>query len=229
MYKLFNNISVNQQNKLLKLLEASILNYKKNTVMLSGINESIIGIILEGTAQIIRTDYNGNRTIIEELEEGVAFGTTISSLTSDECQIIAKKDTKALIIDYDAIISFENINFPYYNQFIKNLLEITTKVIDEKNDRIEILTKKSIRDKLLEYFNIYSKKHGSRIIYLPFSFTDLSDYLAVDRSAMSRELKNLKEEGFIESKGRKITLLYRWFFKYFIFMFKKGKMFNILP
>ncbi len=209
MYKLFNNISVNQQNKLLKLLEASILNYKKNTVMLSGINESIIGIILEGTAQIIRTDYNGNRTIIEELEEGFAFGTAISSLTSDECQIIAKEDTKALIIDYDAIISFENINFPYYNQFIKNLLEITTKVIDEKNDRIEILTKKTIRDKLLEYFNIYRKKHGTNNIYLPFSLTDLADYLAVDRSAMSRELKYLKEEGFIKSKGRKITLLYR--------------------
>ena len=81
--------------------------------------------------------------------------------------------------------------------------------MDEKNDRIEILTKKTIRDKLLEYFNIYSKKHGTRVIYLPFSLTDFADYLAIDRSAMSREMKNLKDEGFIDSKGRKITLLYR--------------------
>lgn len=214
MHKLFNKISVKEQKRLLKLLETSILSYPKNTAILSVSNDNVIGVVLEGKAQIIRTDYNGNRTIIEELEEESVFGTTISSLSSDECEIITKENTKVLIIDYDLIIKKENTNYAYYNQFIKNLLNITTEIIEEKNDRIEILTKKSIRDKLLEYFNIYSKKHGSKIIYLPFSFTDLSDYLAVDRSAMSRELKNLKEEGFIETKDRKITLLYRWFFKY---------------
>lgn len=209
MHKLFNKINVKEQTKLLKLLDTSILSFKKGTTMLSNIKENIIGIILEGYAQIIRTDYNGNRTIIEELEEEMVFGSTISSLASDECELIAKEDTKILIIDYDLIIESKNNNYSYYNQFIKNLLQITTDIIDEKNERIEILTKKTIRDKLLEYFNIYRKKNGSNNIYLPFSLTDLSDYLAVDRSAMSRELKYLKEEGFIETKGRKITLLYR--------------------
>ncbi len=208
MHKLFNKISVKQQVKLLKLLETSTLSFKKGTVMLSTIKENIIGVILEGYAQIVRTDYNGNRTIIEELEEEMIFGSTISSLSSDECELIAKEDTKVLIIDYDLIIESENNTYSYYNQFVKNLLQITTDIIDEKNERIEILTKKTIRDKLLEYFNIYRKKHGSNNIYLPFSLTDLSDYLAVDRSAMSRELRYLKEEGFIETKGRKITLLY---------------------
>lgn len=209
MRKLFANISVKDQKKLLKLLETSVLNYKKDSVILSTVNNNIIGIILEGKAQIIRTDYNGNRTIIEELEEESIFGTALSSLSSDECQIITKENTKILVIDYDIIISSKNNNYSYYNQFIKNLLEITTNIIDEKNNRIEILTKKSIRDKLLEYFRIYRKKHGTNIIYLPFSYTDLSDYLAVDRSAMSREIKSLKEEGFISTKGRKINLLYR--------------------
>lgn len=209
MSKLFNKISGKEQVKLLKLLETSILNFKKDKIMFSYIKENIIGIILEGKAQIIRTDYNGNRTIIEELNEESIFGSTISSLYSDECEMIAKDNTKVMIIDYDLIIEKDNNNYTYYNQFIKNLLEITTEIIDDKNERIEILTKKTIRNKLLEYFNIYRKKHGSNNIYLPFSFTDLADYLAVDRSAMSRELKYLKEEGFIETKGRKITLLYR--------------------
>lgn len=209
MRKLFANISEKDQKKLLKLLETSVLNYKKDSVILSTVNNNIIGIILDGKAQIIRTDYNGNRTIIEELEEESIFGTALSSLSSDECQIITKEDTKILIIDYDIIISSSNNNLSYYNQFIKNLLKITTNIIDEKNNRIEILTKKSIRDKLLEYFRIYRKKHGTNVIYLPFSYTDLSDYLAVDRSALSREIKSLKEEGFISTKGRKINLLYR--------------------
>jgi CRP-like cAMP-binding protein len=207
MRRLFGKISVNEERKLLKLLETSVLSFKKDTVILSNVKDNIIGIILEGKAQIIRTDYNGNRTIIEELEEESIFGTAISSLSSDECEIITKEETKVLIIDYDLIISSKNNN--YSNQFIKNLLEITTNIIEEKNERIEILTKKTIRDKLLEYFNIYRKKHASKIIYLPFSFTDLADFLAVDRSAMTRELKNLKEEGFIETKGRRITLLYK--------------------
>ena len=209
MLRLFNKISVNEQKKLLKLLETSILSYKKNTTILSTIEGNIIGIVLEGNIQIIRTDYNGNRTIIEDLKEESVFGTIISSLSSNEYEVITKEDSKILVIDYDFIIKSNNNKYLYYNQFIKNLLDITTKEIDKKNDRIEILTQKSIRDKLLKYFEIYSRKRKTSILYLPFTFTDLADFLAVDRSAMSRELKNLKEEGFINTKGRKITLLYR--------------------
>lgn len=209
MKRLFSKISVNEREKLLKLLETNTLSFPKNTAIFSSAKDDAIGIILQGHAQIIRTDYNGNRTIIEELEEESIFGTIISSLNNDECEVIAKENTKVLMIDYHSIIEFQNTNYKYYNQFIKNLLEITTSIIEEKNERIEILTKKTIRDKLLEYFNTYSKKHGARIIYLPFSYTDLADYIAADRSAMSRELGYLKEEGFIETKGRRITLLYR--------------------
>ena len=148
------------------------------------------------------------RSIIEELEEQDVFGSFISSLKNKEYEIIAKEDTEIIIIDYDNIINCNLTNKSFYNQFIKNLLQITSKKIQEKNERIEILTKKTIRNKLLEYFKIISKKHNSKYIYLPFNFTDLADYLAIDRSAMSRELKYLKEEGFIEIKGKRIKLLY---------------------
>ena len=70
------------------------------------------------------------------------------------------------------------------------------------------MTNKSTRDKLLAYFNMVSRRNGSRIIYLPFSYTDLADYLAVNRSAMTRELSNMKVEGLIETKGRRIKLLF---------------------
>lgn len=208
MKHLFSKISVNEKEKLLRLLETNTLSFPKNTTILSSTKDNVIGIILEGHAQITRTDYNGNRTIIEELNEESIFGTVISSLNNDEYEIVTKIDTKVLIIDYHSIINYENTNYKYYNQFIKNLLEITTNIIEEKNERIQILTKKTIRDKLLEYFNIYSKKHATRIIYMPFSYTDLADYIAADRSAMSRELGYLKDEGFIKTKGRRISILY---------------------
>ena len=209
MVSIFNKISVNNQKKLLKLLEANTIFFKKDSALSSMIKGNIIGVVIEGYAQIIKTDYNGNRTIIEELVEGSVFGSFISSLNNNEYNVLTKEDTKIIFFDYEFIINFENNGYSYYNQFIKNLLEITTELIDEKNKKIEILTQKTIRDKLLTYFEMNFKKTGSKNIYLSSSYTDLADYLAIDRSAMSRELKNLKNEGFITTKGRKITLLYK--------------------
>lgn len=208
MTNLFNNIDEKNKQKLLKSFEANTLTFKKDTTILSTLkNDNIIGIILEGCVQIIKTDYNGNRTIIEDLEENNIFGSSISYLKSNEHDVITKEDTKLILIDYINILNPKENNL-YYNTFLKNLLNILNEKIEEKNERIEILTKKTIRNKLLEYFKIVSKKHGSKYIYLPFNFTDLADYLAIDRSAMSRELKYLKEEGFIEIKGKRITILY---------------------
>lgn len=210
MSNLFNKISDNNKVRLLKMLEANTFEYTENTTILSTMKEqNIIGVVLTGYIQIIRTDYNGNRTIIEELYEGDVFGTLISSLKSNDYDMITKEKSKILIIDYDQVLNQTESNSTYYNTFLKNLLEIVTDRIREKNERIEILTKKTIRNKLLEYFRIVSSKHGSRYVYLPHTFQDLADYLAVDRCAMSRELKYLKEEGFIEVKGKRITLLYR--------------------
>ena len=84
-----------------------------------------------------------------------------------------------------------------------------TEKISIRNERIQILTKKTIRNKLLAYFEMMRKKNNSINIYLPFNFIDLAAYIAVDRSAMSRELGILKEEGFIKITGKRITLLYK--------------------
>ena len=208
MTNLFTNISEKNQEKILKILEASTLNFKPNCQILTSVKlDNMIGIVISGYMQIIRTDYNGNRNIIEELTENDVFGTTISSLTN-ECEIITKEDTKIVIIDFNNILNDVENNLSYYKQFIKNLLEIYSDKIHTKNERIEILTKKTIRDKLLEYFKIVSKRNNSKKIYLTMTYIELADYLAVDRSAMTRELKNLTDEGFIDRVDKKITLLY---------------------
>ena len=204
----FFNITDDDKTKLLKDLEVQTYEFTKNEEILKKIkNRNYIGIILQGIIQIIQTDYNGNRTIIEELTDNDIFGSKISSLSNNEYTITTKDKTNIIIIDYEQLIKSNNTK-NYYNQFIKNLLEIIINSINDKNNRIEILTKKTIRNKLLEYFKIVSHKNKSKNIYLPFTFTDLADYLAIDRSAMTRELKNLKEEGFIQIKNKRITLLY---------------------
>ena len=75
------------------------------------------------------------------------------------------------------------------------------------SERVDVLSRRSIREKLLCYFHHLSDKSGSREIVLPFSLSTLADYIATDRSAMMRELKRLREEGVLRSDGRRFTLL----------------------
>ena len=205
----FENISKKNINKLLDLLYADTFDIKKNECLPKTIidNKSII-IVVNGYIQVIRNTIEGNDIIIEELVENDVFGSSLSYAKSNEYEMIAKEDSKVIVIDEDILINFDDTSKLYYFQFIKNLFKILTEIMREKNERINIITKKSIRDKLLEYFSILRKKNNSVNIYIPYSYGSLADYLGVNRSALMREIKNLKEEGFIESKGNKIKLLY---------------------
>lgn len=209
MISLFKDITPNNKGKLLKLLETSNFTYQKgvNIAYLFKDKESI-GLVLSGSLDIIRIDYNGTRTIIETIYEEEILGTSLTSLLSNDYEIITREDTKILWLDYNVILGINDIKYTYYNQFIKNLLMIALEKNTLKNERIEILTQKTIRNKLLEYFRIEALKNRSKIIYLKSTWQDLADYLAIDRCAMTRELKYLKEEGFISVNGRVITLLY---------------------
>ena len=209
MISLFKGISPDNKDKLLKLLETSTFTYQPNVnIAYLFKDKESIGLVIKGSLDIIRIDYNGTRTIIETIYEEEILGTSLTSLLSNDYEIITKENTKILWLDYNVILSISDIKYRYYNQFIKNLLMISLEKNTLKNERIEILTQKTIRNKLLEYFRIEALKNRSKIIYLKSTWQDLADYLAIDRSAMTRELKNLKEEGFITTKGRVITLLY---------------------
>lgn len=195
--------------RLFSLLEVHTFKYKKGKEIFETFkDENIIGILIKGEAEIIKNDYKGNKEIIETLKENSVFGTLISSLNNNEYEIIAKEDVEIILIDYKQFFNKKNMNKSYYNEFILNLFLILNEKMKEKNERIRILSNKTIRNKLLEYFSIERSKTHSKNIYLPFNFSDLANYLSIDRSAMTRELKFLKEEGFIEIKGKRISILY---------------------
>lgn len=206
----FDNLSKAQITKLYDLLGVHVYKYEKNQEILPTIrNDNIIGIILEGFAQIENIEYNGNEMIKENLSKNSVFGNNISYTNSDDCQIVAKQNTTVLVIDYNKLMNPSNLNHNYFNIFFSNLFDIINIKFRKTNERVKVLEKKQIREKLLEFFEIENKKGPLNNIYLNQTFKDLADYLSVDRSAMFRELKHLKNEGFIEVNGRKITLLYK--------------------
>ncbi len=211
MSYLFDNISDNNMLKLKKILRASSQKYKKNINVLSNVNrDDFIALIDSGSIELIYTDYEGNKTVIEELETGEVFGTLTSSIKSEGITCITKEDTEITFIEYDQITNDEIIKTDFYIIFIKNLIKILTEQLNTRNIRIELLTKRTTRDKLLAYFKYIDQKtgDGSKTIKIPLSNTELASYLSVDRSAMTRELKYLKEEGFIEQIGKRIILHY---------------------
>ena len=209
MTKLFENISEKNIEKLKRFLRAGTIKYPKGINILSNVNQdNYIGIIDTGSVQLEYSDYNGNKIIIETLHQGDLFSTITYSLNPEEMSCITKEETQITYIEYDDIVNDEIMKTDFYIIFTKNLIKLLNEQVNAKNKRIEILTKKTTRDKLLEYFKITSKEKGNKTFIIPITFTDLASYLSVDRSAMTREIGYLKDEGFIKTNGKKITLLY---------------------
>ena len=209
MANLFENISEKNILKLKRILSANTVKYKKNVNILSNVNQdNFIALVDSGSVQFIFNDYDGNKTIIEELNSGEMFGNLISNITSEEITCITKEDTQITYIEFDEITNDEIIKNDFYIIFIKNLIKLLTDQLTTRNNRIELLTKRSTRDKILAYFKNESQKKGTKKFNMPMTFTELANYLSVDRSAMSREIKYLKEEGFLEVNGKRITINY---------------------
>jgi len=208
MLELFKGIDYADKIRILRELDGNTLVYKKNNRILSSFkNDDIVCIVLSGHVQIIKNDFNGNMIVIEDLYENDIFGSISANISSDEYEIITKEDSEVVVIEFDHIINNNNI-LDVYNRFLKNLLQVLYKKINEFNNRIEIITNTTIRNKLLAYFKLMTKNNNLRFFILPFSYSDLANYLAINRSAMSRELKILRDEGLIEIKGKRIKLLY---------------------
>ncbi len=166
-------------------------------------------ILLKGNADLIRYDFNGNKTIIGNFTSGDIFGEVFyPTKTNNELFVLAKENSEVLLFIYDNIVNKCKSNCSIHKDFSSNLQMLIINNVVQLNTKIELLSKRNIRDKLLSYFDILSGKKLSKSFMLPSSLTDLADYLSIDRSAMMRELSHLKKEGFIEKNGRKITLLY---------------------
>ena len=209
MTHLFDNINDKDIEKLKRFLRASTSTYPKNINILSNIHkDDFIAIIDYGCIDFEFVDYEGNKTILETLNTGSIFGSLTFSLNSEDINCITKEKTQITFIEYNQITNDEILKSDYYIIFIKNIIKLLSEQVILKNNRISLLIKKTTREKLLKYFKMISKETGNNVITLPISYTELAEYLSVDRSAMTRELSYLKEDGLIRTNGRRITLNY---------------------
>ena len=200
----FCNNMINSCDKL------QVKDFEKNEVITTYIvNRNQVCIVLEGSADLMRYDFNGNQMVVEKFNKFDVFGEIFYQInTNNELFVLAREKSKILQFNYDIFEKKCKKNCKIHQDLLLGLPNLVLTKVSDLNLRIELLSKKSIRDKLISYFRILSEKNFSKTFSLPLSLTDLADYLSVDRSAMMRELKTLKDEGFINKTGKnKITLL----------------------
>ena len=165
-------------------------------------------ILLEGEAQLITYDKEGTKKILYYYRKNDIFGEALFKIYMDrELFVIAKKKCRVLFYPYDTAENCTEVSCSFHLDILRNLPDLILHSIAEQNFRMLLLTNKGVRDKLLTYFNDLSIENNSKSFELPFSLTDLADYLMIDRSAMMRELKRMKDENIIKKNRNKITLL----------------------
>lgn len=206
---LFANISESDLNKLLVCLQGRTLNYKKGEfIFVAGHTTPFVGIILSGTANIIKENLYADRMIISKLSEGDMFGETYAcmGLKWVEVSIEALCDTQVLAIDVERIVASCPNTCTFHRQLNMNLLKILSGKNLQLNQKLFYLSHKTIRSRILAYLYDEANKHKSKSFEIPFNRNELSEYLCIDRSALSRELSNMKNEGLIDYNKNRFTL-----------------------
>lgn len=157
------------------------------------------GLVLSGTIQVYMDDIDGNHMIMANVGEGDTFGESLCFLHRDApVYICSVTDSVVLWMNTERIkhpdINWNQRDIMLANRFTAMLAARTLAM----NDRIQILSKISIRDKLITFFSQYTNRYGKQEITIPFDRNDMAIYLGVNRSALSRELSRMREEGIID-------------------------------
>lgn len=207
---LFIGIADDHILKMLSCLGAKVVEFdKKYTIFAEGNPAKFIGIMLSGSAQIIRVDYFGNRSIVSSIEQGEMFAESFAcaEMKAMPVSVIASEDCKVMLIDCSHILYTCVSNCGFHQNMIFNLMKNLANKNIMFHQRIEITSNRTTREKLLSYLNFCAKKANSNEFDIPFDRQELADYLEVERSGLSAEISKLRDEGILKSNKNHFELL----------------------
>lgn len=195
---LLNGINGSVKPNLLQSVNANDVTYGKNELI--ELPKNKMGIVVRGVVYITNTDEDGRRTISEILFENDLIG--IDMLVSYETYIVSKSKTQILFFDMDKVFETQN------KRLCDNLHSLLISASDRRLERINILSKKTTEKKLSFYFTALSKKQKNKKTVVPISYSDLADFLCVDRSSMMREMSKMQNDGKIRINKKQVEILY---------------------
>lgn len=168
---------------------------------------SEVGVLIRGRADLVRYDYAGTRTILERIEAGGVFGEVLAFAPElgDCVEVVSGGESEALFMEYDHIMKRCEKACAHHSKLVRNMFRLVTEQTRRLSRRVEVLSRRSIREKLQCYFRICRLEAGSDSFTLPFTLSALADYISTDRSAMMRELKKMRAEGVVVIDGRQVA------------------------
>lgn len=202
---IFKDFSIDEIIEIFSVVSFYEKNYKKNDVILAeNTKVEYFGIITNGRIAVSNFDYFGNRNILNVFEKGDSFGEALVSLEMKiPHEIISLTSSSVIWIEYSSLS-----NSQYYQKILNNLLNIISTKNLILNKKLQILSKRTTREKILEYLSTQKKLLSIDSNFeINLNRNEMADYLALDRSNLSRELGKLKKEGIIDFKKNKFRLL----------------------
>ena len=184
--------------------------FVKGDIILSlSTHSGLIGLLLEGSASIMTIDENGRENISDFLTVGDSFGEyIIMPLASIEYIVVAETDCKVLFVNFENVMHNCHHKCENHNELIKKILLFTSQRAQYLSLHVSILSKKSLREKILAYLEyLHQSVPDKNEIVIPITFDRLASYLGADRSALMREIRRMNNDGIISSDGRKVKLL----------------------
>lgn len=198
---LFKGMTDDEIREAVQFLNAREENYSKNELLLhAGDRVSDLGLILEGTVFIERDGFLGNRTIVTSLDRHQFFGEVFASLpdTPALVNVRAGTDCRILYLRIRNLMKIEDSGSLVKEKLLGNLLLISMRMNLRLTVRSFHTSERTIRQRVLSYLNTVSIETGETYFDVPYDRQAMADYLNVDRSALSKELSEMRNEGIID-------------------------------
>ena len=144
------------------------------------------------------------RTYPEDIfGETFACGAESSSLVS----FVAAQDSKVLFLSFCRVMHTCTHACQFHQTLIENMVRLIARKNRELMRKVEVVSKKTLREKILAYLSIQAQSQGGKTFEIPLGRVEWAEYLCADRSALTRELARMKEEGILDYQKNTFTIL----------------------
>ena len=207
---LFQGLDREEINEVLQKFHGLIKHFPKSDyIYLAGDCVENLCVVLEGTVQMIKEDIWGEKSVIANLGAGSVFAENFLGQLGDRSSVsyFVASDSEVLMLPLGRTLFDSDTSSKASQRLICNIVSILADNNTRLIEKTEILCKKTLRSKILAYLEQEARNHGCRSFTIPFNRTDLANYLDADRSALTRELARMKEEGLIDFTKNSFELL----------------------
>ncbi len=207
---LFSGMQPKDVSGVLTCLRAKRKTYTKGEMLLlAGDRVPELGIVLDGEVDVVREDVNGGRTIIAKILPGELFAEAFACAGTEHSpvSVISAAQSEVVWMSVGGIIKVCPHACVHHTKLVENMMHLLARKNLTLHDRLELLSKKTIRERIETYLEIQARRQGSTRFHIPFSRTELADYLCVDRSALSRELGAMRDAGLLRFRRNEFELV----------------------